>query len=776
MRSAMSRLSVATGVLVFLLSVQSQAKIYRFDMGPEGSPVWKGFTQVTEGTVYSAKTGYGWRKKAGRGKTHRLRGVPDALICDLVGARDDAYFVYYSGEMEFLLDVPNGNHTVYLLTTDYQGSRMKRYVPLSYSVSAEGEVKVRVSLRDSEWMKRYAYPNLHTTYRGKNDVYEKYVATRIAPTIFTTDVKDARLNLLFHDTTVSGLIVYPTAQAQQGEAFIAELNKKRRASFRYEDATPRPKGRLQSVSPEERAKGYVVFYPHYMDTVRPFDLPEPEQRNKDLRAFASLGEYEPVTFAVHPIKDLGKCRVAVGDLAGERGAIIPASAWEIRVVRYLEIPDGRGARRYSVRPFMLMKRDVVHADQGINRQFWLTVKVPENARPGKYKGTVTFKPENARESKIILKLLVLPYKLRPLEDNGRYHGVWHTSTWLGGTIEQVARDLRNHGMNVIHTPPAPRAKLVDGKIVLDLKHTEAFLDAYRKAGFPMRLIVWQGSLRQAYRLAKEPMHDAVWLKAKGGGTDHHVKKSFSKEFDEIYKKLARAIDGAFKKRGWPKIYFYEAGEGGTEGYWGIWTETHLLKLMQEAGVIGTTSVVGLAALEAELPHLAVVQISDDDAPPSIRERIKKTGKPLWLYGFGGNRYERGFVFWKSGAEGCAFEGYSGLYGDPYNEFDGMYACEGRVLPSPDGPVPLLSWERVREGIDDCKYVSHLDLVIKQAMKSSSTSARDAAKEAQNVLDELMAEINPDFEHYKRHGCPDAGVLDVWRWKVANEIRKLQKSM
>ena len=224
------------------------------------------------------------------------------------------------------------------------------------------------------------------------------------------------------------------------------------------------------------------------------------------------------------------------------------------------------------------------------------------------------------------------------------------------------------------------------------------------------------------------------------------------------------------------FHFYDAGEGGTEGYWGIWTETHLLKLQKEAGVKGSTSVVGLDALEAELPYLYAAQISSRNASPEVRARIRKAGSRLWLYGFGGSRFQRGLLFWKTGAEGCAIEGYAHVYGEAYNEFDGAYAYEGEVWPSPDGPVPTIHWELLREGIDDCKYLSHLDLLIKQAAESPDKSVRQDAADGQETLDEIMAEINPDIQHYDRHGVPDESVMAVSRWKATRHIKRLEKAM
>ena len=42
------------------LTAQSQPVVWRFDMGPSGSPVANGFTPIASTSTYSSTTGYGW--------------------------------------------------------------------------------------------------------------------------------------------------------------------------------------------------------------------------------------------------------------------------------------------------------------------------------------------------------------------------------------------------------------------------------------------------------------------------------------------------------------------------------------------------------------------------------------------------------------------------------------------------------------------------------------------------------------------------------------------
>jgi len=778
-----------------MVAGSAPAEIIKFDMGSEGSSTWPGFTKITHKTVYSPKQGHGWKAAAGKSVEHkatnRARNVPDLLTCDVV-APGTHNFRYNKGLMEFLLDVPNGEYGVYLLTCDYKGSKYEwpAYIwplPPASSIAAEGEVKAKEELTKESWAKRY-FRLLDDDYRTGQDIWEKLIAPRFVPTRFTVTVADGQLNLLFTNTTVNALIVHPVDEAAEADAFFAKLDQERKASFPLSDHTRRPAGELQATAADAE-RGYALFFPNYLEDIGPFDLPRPEHLGRKLRAFVTLGEFEPVVLAVHPLKDLKDCAVQVSDMSSEEGATIRSSCWDVRVLRYIETAVSAGRRSgYTVDPFVLLKRERSDADKGVNKQFWLIVRTPADAKPGKYRGTVSFRTANAPAAEIPLMLRVLPFKLRPLEDSGRYQGNWHNAPKLGISAEQMVCDLKDHGMNAIHSPPRPKVEYVDGKVVFgDASATEQFLETYRKAGFCMDLIVWQGALYPTYRWTKEPAYDADWVKARGGYSIHRVKKSFGKEFEKAHKQLSQGLADLFKQKGWPEIYFYEGGEGGCEGRWGIWTDTQFMRMLKEAGVKGTTSLVGHAALESALPYIHAPQLCAKDVTLGAIAQIRKAGARLWVYGiYGANlqgpngepvdRLLRGFWFWKTGAEGCAIESYVHTYGDPFDELDGHCRHIGRVFPTPDGPAPTPSWERIREGVDDARYIGHLDLLIRAVERSAGPDVQRAAAQARKVLDDVLAKVPADFPACRDGGVPSMSQLDVWRWRIADQIMKLNAAI
>ena len=103
--------------------------------------------------------------------------------------------------------------------------------------------------------------------------------------------------------------------------------------------------------------------------------------------------------------------------------------------------------------------------------------------------------------------------------------------------------------------------------------------------------------------------------------------------------------------------------------------------------------------------------------PEMIEDTRRSGDHLWLYNLasGGRnaRIDR-FVFGqfteRCGAEGCAQWAYQWPNGNT-NPYEAAAATGSSgyhyALPAPDGPLPTLALEGVREGIDDARYLALL---------------------------------------------------------------------
>ncbi|AWB46910.1 G-D-S-L family lipolytic protein [Paenibacillus sp. CAA11] len=153
-----------------VLTTKSAA--YRYDFGPEGSPVATGYTEVNRKTIYTPELGYGLTSSANMGDRDR-GSVTDDLRRDFV--------IYFNGTYEFKVDLPNGTYSVKTYTGDWIGSTRT-------NVSIEGK-------------------DYGTVASGKGSIAEK---------VFTSvNVQDGQMNLVFGGQTahLNGLEITPILMA-----------------------------------------------------------------------------------------------------------------------------------------------------------------------------------------------------------------------------------------------------------------------------------------------------------------------------------------------------------------------------------------------------------------------------------------------------------------------------------------------------------------------------------------------------------------------------------
>jgi hypothetical protein len=167
-----------------------------------------------------------------------------------------------------------------------------------------------------------------------------------------------------------------------------------------------------------------------------------------------------------------------------------------------------------------------------------------------------------------------------------------------------------------------------------------------------------------------------------------------------------------------------------------------------------------------------------DVNPENIKKVRDAGSRFGIYGPGETRFERGFWFWRTGAMVCSEEGGVCVYGNPYDPLDGSKKHDwGDVYPTPDGPAPSVKTFGKREGIDDSKYLFHLEALIAEANKSGSDQAKAAAAKARKLLDEIASGINIDIQYYRTTAeQPPGPILDALRLKVAQQIIAVEEAM
>ncbi|MCP4640402.1 MAG: hypothetical protein GY851_08220, partial [bacterium] len=216
------------------------------------------------------------------------------------------------------------------------------------------------------------------------------------------------------------------------------------------------------VDGAREGRPFLLFMPPAI-TNREFTtdaFPIPARRTDGLACAACRSEYESVTLVVYALADLEDVLVTVGDLRAAAGTI-PAAAVDVSIVKCW-YQAGRGIRYKPNRevfvPELLLKDDaLVRVDRGAKenrlrstaedgteryvlcsdptsealegvrpvdaaalqpvaipagtlRQYWLTVRVPDDAQAGTYKGEVTLS-SNAGNEVVPFEVTVHPFEL-----------------------------------------------------------------------------------------------------------------------------------------------------------------------------------------------------------------------------------------------------------------------------------------------------------------------------------------------------------------------------
>ncbi len=455
-------------------------------------------------------------------------------------------------------------------------------------------------------------------------------------------------------------------------------------------------------------RGYVVFSRHYLEAVSLKGRPRPGEIAPILRIFASPGEYEPLTISLWAIQHQRGVRVSVSDLVGEK-VTIPSYCIDVRIVR---IPQ-------RLPPF-LEKLSEIDIPQDQTRTFWLNFYIPPNTPAGFYKGNIKVEMKSSEPTEIGLLLRVLPIQLPP---SPKGYGFWWAldSRWNGyyskeleSVLKQIRHQfilLREYGCNMVSIYPMPKMVKRESNILYDFKLEHWGHDLY--------------SLDDLFRIGRETnfFSPKVPLQYPGAESLHSwwISREFnldlaSDAFAEFYRQACREIDKWAKERGFTLAFACvdEIGNSPERRQEAL----RFYRLAKEAGVLtsvtdnsmhGGVHLMGQPRFD-EIIDMRVYNF----ITPEMIEHTRKSKDRLWLYNLGStgwfaklDRFVFGLFLERCGAEGYsqwAFQ-WPGGGKDPYEAaIAGEHTGWHYALPAPDGPLPTIALEAVREGIDDARYL------------------------------------------------------------------------
>ena len=509
-----------------------------------------------------------------------------------------------------------------------------------------------------------------------------------------------------------------------------------------------------SWTAQEAAGGYVVYSDTYLLPFMLYQTPKRSQIVESVSCRLAQDEYEPLMIGVYALKDAG----ALANVAISVDIDLPVAVRRVEFTNHwrrwfkpepkdmpgyggLKVPDAG----------MPLANSIEGVPAGSTRMFWLTFHAPPGTKPGKHEGTVRIAPEGKPETELSLTVTVLPFVL-PRADIafGMYSYV--TSGLLKDKEYQrkAFLDMKAHGLTSVTVYDS------ESKWVVDPETGEGAYKMGPRGELELKLIKETGLRPNGIPIFYTDYDVVGW---------HPERRPYFGDAGTAA--AAEAILERGRQLGCPDLVFQAHDEPAveqTEDYH-EWAEAWKKSACRMA-----TAMSPLAA--SQLGYLHDVQIlSIGGITPELLAEARRSGSEVWCYHHWlghstplANRYNTGLYTWGLGLAG----NYAWIY---------YYNGDEYVLVTGAGILPKPSYEGVREGIDDYRYLRLLENCI------AADENRPVAREARRWLDSVRARadwkvyhegIGPSERSYFHHPAPDVapGDYDKMREQAAEYIAAL----
>ncbi len=518
-----------------------------------------------------------------------------------------------------------------------------------------------------------------------------------------------------------------------------------------------------------------------------------------LEAFATPGEYEPVTFVVYADKAMQGLSVVASDLRGPKGTL-PSSRVDVRYVMHCP------KRKLYFRPVeeielvsrFLLKRDAVNLRPQTFRQIYAIVHVPEDAKPGTYSGSLRMQVAGETVETVPLAIEVLPFRLGPPGDH--QFGIYYRFAEFTDDVERMSlelADIRAHGGHMLK--PNLRIDYVKqgDRFEPDDTHVRKGLDLMRRHGMHGTITIYSGLTKLApmcgVRYDRDNPPDRMRLFQDAGQRGMQGLIELDKNYPE-FDLVATHMDEVLTPSRLPRYTFL----------------AKVIRLVPDMPIYITMHnrpVELTKKLTPELDPYVDIRCYNghcmedwlragkdfDDLAVELRE----AGDVAWTYhNIRGTffppewtRLVNSYWLWMSPIEAHVPWMYQHTKGNPLDDTDGPRVRGhdfGYAVTSPeDGktPIPTRHWEAYREGIDDLRYICTLEALVREAQ----SKAPEQAVKAQQWLTDLRAklpELPEDIQDIedespllvwlsRTYGAAD---YQAWRRRTADEIVALLRAM
>lgn len=462
----------------------------------------------------------------------------------------------------------------------------------------------------------------------------------------------------------------------------------------------------------DQARGFVLFSRSVMESLGIEEkLPSPAEMVDTLNIQLGRGEYEPALIGLYALRDMQGVDVSVsGDLVGPGNARIANKDVVVRRLQYELLP-------------LSMPRDV-KANEML--AWWVTAKAEKTCPVGMYRGELQVTASGKVVRRLPLQVEVLDLVL-PKPDIAffvHYIEGFFEPQFLTPELQQAYyRDMYEHGMTTVTVFNNGDVDCTDK---IDFAHNYGYdkenpqfaigLDTQMKWILDSGLCeTGQPVPWMAIRSKKHPGSGYSWGR-------------------RIQESTLKATLAEWEKRKWPEPLLYLQDEPGEKGPRAERALTQL-KTVKSFNLPYRTVTSGLGPDLLGKYYDVWIQ-GEHTITRETFQKAKELGAELWTYNCTSPNHNMpfsrafyGFWAYRTGVKGVSEWAYYDLprwkadekgnaHGDPFTR-------HSRICASPNGPIPTISWEATREGIDDYRYaqlIGQLQTEAEELLKKLSSAA------------------------------------------------------
>lgn len=563
---------------------------------------------------------------------------------------------------------------------------------------------------------------------------------------------------------------------------------------------------------ESSTAGFMLYPVNYMEMFFSESFPDTDVSSPEMKIFAAQGEFEPGSFCLIPLADGQKYSIKVSSLVSGKHSI-PQENVKLGYVRHLprRTIACYGASEYMNGPQYIEGNIPEILPENKVSQFFLTIQVPTDAKPGEYTGSIEILNGTASR-KLPVNLTVYPFVLERL--NGYDIGMSTAMQNIGFANDaEELKDLRDHGINTLFIQTGIGGDYVEisgdtpETIKIDYEKSRLF-----KIMAEMKRLGYEGHVRMecgfALRFAQKFLPD-------------------KKAYDLAIINIMSAINSYAQKNNYPAMCFQLYDE--------IVSHPHMLdayfegiKKLKAAGITILGNHMWKKTTRAYpekvarcIPYIDIFSMRYNsrnlwyvDSWDEIEDACEADGKVLHAYNSNNAitftqmetmRYMVGWFFRTAGKKtrGHGTWCYQWPNGNPYEDFDSSGSdWIYHFPPNPQENIaggPALNWECMREGIDDLRYILTLENLIAQAEKAGNKTAADSGKKVLKKLrrafdlDEMSRRCIFLEQKWEKSGTLPDGKLfasgyfdipngvkpsdyDVFRREIAQEIINIKSQL